>query len=1111
MDPKIVTMYRVKKYTKILAIFLLFLLIGLMIYEYIRVKPNNVHFTNISSSSVTVSWNTNSPTPGYAKVVSTKSVLPVSLFSIGSTLGYDTRDIKQAELEATAKTAENIYDNESGVISISDIETEIKINEAGKYYTHHVELKNLDPETEYSIRVGDGLMFTKAIDTEEVETVKTLVISDTVLTPVPAYGSVKDSENQLISADQMVPVNDSVVFLRLIDQETLETTSYMSSTTNQDGNWYLDLAYLISSSGEDFLNKDFKSLTVELYIDGGPLGYWKTTNTSGEIAPFPISVFNLPNDAENNGVPGSLIRLRSYNISSNLLGKVFAKSLDADQNGDGVVTPAEEDNYDAAEEESGTKDCLGQPTFTKKDSNGNNLTCYRECNYLTGKWINQGCETDTPPVTPGTDDPPIYKSCAFSGYCKCVGVVDSGRGYDVYTPQPVDCSQCDQGTKDAYNSTQCKTSSDGELNQKSAEHACGTKPNDDKCYECQVSDANQPAHYYLYGGNWVENQCPPPAGDPNLAQDIANCSTKKTAKCPVWFWNYNTNYCDCENGIVPEEDGTDIIDEKTCNETEGRIWNNGSCGWTNGIPNLPGPCAELGGEWIDNPGTDKDGCDTSNMDLEQRKMYLCLLEGNSWINGACDSSGSSISNEFECKENYGDHLFRVNDDRTTQTCINGKWVYDRGWFSTGLDECENLVKSKQQNCTNNSDYCYNGYTDVTYVCDNNQWVESTYVVDDEVEIEPTEPLEYGSPCSNRDCSCPNGDIVNTGEWCPELSFYSCNEKTVGKVCSYSGERCEVEITTTQTGQSKTTYKDYNCTLEPRSSLYTPSTNIFSVKKLFAQESQYIVDVNTGLVSGIEPGVYSFEYDGITYTFGITDDNLESNFGYILLFIDLNQNGVFDEGTDTKVSDLATQITLKTIELKYEYNLKEGLNFVSLPFIHSEESLRTAAGLLQYLNETYSDSIYSISKYDGNWKIVGENIEVYDNNDFQLLPGQGYVIKSKQNISISIWGNPVQFETGEDSAAVTIYEGWNLIGLYGSNIKQYTAHSLIKEINSYEPVDFTADNVSKWEADKQKYEGYQLTVENGSEMAYGFDYQLNTLQGYFVRITLGNGNWQPSLK
>ena len=188
-----------------------------------------------------------------------------------------------------------------------------------------------------------------------------------------------------------------------------------------------------------------------------------------------------------------------------------------------------------------------------------------------------------------------------------------------------------------------------------------------------------------------------------------------------------------------------------------------------------------------------------------------------------------------------------------------------------------------------------------------------------------------------------------------------------------------------------------------------------------------------------------------------------------------------------------------------------MNFVSLPFLLSEEYGRTASGLLQNLNEIHSNAIYSISKYDGTWKIVGQNVEVYDANDFQLLPGQGYIFKAKRDVKISLWGHPIQFETTEDSAAITFFKGWNLIGLYGNNIKQYTAKSLIQDINAYQPIDFTANNVTKWDAEVQRYEGLQLDIENGAEMEYGFDYNLNTLQGYFVRISEGTGNWQPSVR
>ena len=171
----------------------------------------------------------------------------------------------------------------------------------------------------------------------------------------------------------------------------------------------------------------------------------------------------------------------------------------------------------------------------------------------------------------------------------------------------------------------------------------------------------------------------------------------------------------------------------------------------------------------------------------------------------------------------------------------------------------------------------------------------------------------------------------------------------------------------------------------------------------------------------------------------------------------------------------------------------------------DEELRTAASLLKKLNEIYGNSLFSISKYEGGrWKIVGQNTVLYGNNDFQLLPGEGYVIKAKEEITVSVIGQPVKYETPGDTAPVTLFEGWNLIGLYGTGVKTYTAKTMIADINA---ANFTADNVSKWEKEKQSYEGFQFS--EGQE--YGFDFPINSLESVFVRVLEGRGNWQPKLR
>jgi hypothetical protein len=212
--------------------------------------------------------------------------------------------------------------------------------------------------------------------------------------------------------------------------------------------------------------------------------------------------------------------------------------------------------------------------------------------------------------------------------------------------------------------------------------------------------------------------------------------------------------------------------------------------------------------------------------------------------------------------------------------------------------------------------------------------------------------------------------------------------------------------------------------------------------------------------------------------------------------------------EKEISEYATTIRVKTIVQEYKYQLKQGLNFVSFPFLNENVRARSAAGMIEMLNDFTNNGIYSIAKYSGTWKIVGENAVIYDSNDFQLIPGEGYVIKAKKDLEVSIIGRPIQLENEEDHAPILFNVGWNLVGLYGSNVQQYTAESLIDSINRSQTI--TTDNVTKWDNSIQKYEGLQKNIENGVPMVYGFDFPIQLQSSYFVKVINGTGNWEPEI-
>jgi len=391
-----------------------------------------------------------------------------------------------------------------------------------------------------------------------------------------------------------------------------------------------------------------------------------------------------------------------------------------------------------------------------------------------------------------------------------------------------------------------------------------------------------------------------------------------------------------------------------------------------------------------------------------------------------------------------------------------------------------------------------------------------------------ENIIYPKDYQNK-CLCPNGMLdvtVGIGMYCRntnDCSFY-CNKEgtihgyidcgTTQVVCNEKGNTCINENKSWTCNGPKITKpqepEKINFILKNIRNLISGAVNLDSIKFHVLAESKntsnyFVIDQKEGMFVNIQDGQYVFEYEGEKYYFSINEMS-----GSAKVVIDKNNNQQYDEGTDILVSDLASTVQIEPIELKYTYVLKQGFNFVSFPFLVSNQEYRTAASLLKKLNEVYKDTIYSIAKYDGSWKVVGQNVELYSANDFQLIPGQGYVIKAKDDVTIDVWGKPIKYDKDSPNAPVTLFKGWNLVGLYGSGVKQYTAKTLLEDINKYEKVDFSADNVSKWDNELQRYEGFQVADKNGVPTEYGFDYPIYLLNSYFIRVQNGEGNWQPEL-
>jgi hypothetical protein len=1082
------------------ALFILLGVVGLFVYEYVRIRSNNVHFTNVTSSSITVSWNTKKAIPASVRVFEGDRVIPFSIYHNNDRF-FDTRDVKEAELLAVQQTSNNIIEDDDLTVSIDDFQTDIEVTDMGEYYTHHVTVTGLDPETQYSFMVGDKYLFREVKDVNGNTVVSTLQTPDEIKSPVPAYGTVKDANNQEdIAIDELSPVTDAVIYFNYLDEFTGERSSVYSSSFNTSGNWYIDVSNAVGEDGENFLDRFDTTVTnilVELTIDAGPLGQWKKIVDYPIISPTGLIVINDPlmSDDEEIGIS---------RIDSQILDSVV-KGVNAEE------LPCVFANFCGPCYRSSLADRCTCPEASLKarGCDGENTYSLETAASKVSTTTASGCS--------GSGGPGDYlkwgNSCKQCQAIKCKknGVVD--RCNDKLNPQgdvvlykwvtinDSDGSKCGNDAADG-------TVIDEGTTEPEEEDVVGYIINEGRCSSITAREEEalkrSSVNIVIYKSS---KSC-------ELAKASLEQSEEEESSCPNGNCGVRETFGNCSQDCY--------IDLKCYNKSQGDVCDNGK------ICDKKGDCVEDSSEPTAE-GEEPIYSDTECWKGASRGYYFIDEDGNL---KRCRNNGEWKDEPSSRGSKFAEQLFE---------------------FLKSADEPTEIINAP---CNKTGDFVTVAISEgeyIDYYCSDNEiWVRwEEYNENNEDIIIPagrTEVISPGDPCdieSERGtCTCSGYGDVPSGQSCPEVVSGDCTPSDLGKTCSSDGKVCkelfsDIEKTYTSVSEAKSYYaagetgtvcvfnNKVNQCYERLDGLNLDSVGTYigcipesgyreSVdygdskvmnEKLSSQvlgeeitTSNYVIDPKTGLISNIEQGSYLIEYQGEYYSFSVNGIHSGSS---ISIYLDKNGNGKYDEGGDVLVSDIASEINIVALEQRYDYELVQGLNFISLPFLISGEDYRTAAGLLTKLNEVYDDAFYSISKFDGRWKIVGQNVEIYDNNDFQLLPGEGYMIKARRDIDISIVGQPVQLETEGDKSPIYMTQGWNLIGLYGSGIKSYTAKTLIEDINKE---NFTADNVTKWASDKQMYEGFQLS--DGEE--YGFDYPLNILESYFVRITEGKGNWQPSL-
>jgi hypothetical protein len=261
------------------------------------------------------------------------------------------------------------------------------------------------------------------------------------------------------------------------------------------------------------------------------------------------------------------------------------------------------------------------------------------------------------------------------------------------------------------------------------------------------------------------------------------------------------------------------------------------------------------------------------------------------------------------------------------------------------------------------------------------------------------------------------------------------------------------------------------------------------RDIFAQSSITISPQN-GVFSVEASGIYCTQYSGEKYCFDLHEG------GENRLYIDANNSNSFDKG-DIDLGEDTVKLSLSLEVKSTSIHISKGFNLVSFDLVSSDIGT-TAKEWLSYLNDRHDDAFYSIAKFDGGKWVVIENRdgETYGTDDFQIVPGQGYLLKSKYDMVLDFVGKAIL-----DPVPVDLRQGWNLIGIQGGDTA-YTAESLIDDVNSVDGL--VSDNVTRWDTSVSRYIGLQKETS----AVYGIDFPLSSLEGYFVRVKEGSGVWTP---
>lgn len=1017
--------------------------LGYFIYSDTKLSVRDVTVTNVTDTAFTLTWVSDKEYDGKVYYQEGAKAWPTIFAQSGKEIAYDDRDVEL---------------NKDG-------EYELKGESAKKRYTHHVTLRNLKPETEYTLRIGGRINGKEPVKDLKVKTSK--LIED-LKTPDPAYGKVEGAAN-----------GDSFIYLSA--KEVIEGENPVSSAAiSANGTYTLDM--------NGFKLNEIDATKLEGIIYSGT----KKIKVGYDAAPYKPLQTIVVADTTSQSLPGITKVVTAQGANTDCDGVTCGEgaSCDPGQNqnngffckcNNGKPGGFKSAGYTKGQNAAADNKCADTtpPSNSPTDSNGS------------------GGQNGTPPTT----SPPSNTPTAGQDDCSLAQCGENAK--------------CDPGPNKNNKGYFCKCSDNSWGSFLRGGYGNGVAFNSSH-NTCGATAA---------AGSQTQQPVTPQEGCEFINKPQASTDTLGTPSVLGASTQCPAGQRPTSNGIQPVSNPSNNNGIPNCSDVtyNGYLFKNdmgdaeaNTIGYTH---NVSRKCL------LD--GTEVNYCTGTVKIASGSRPIIGYAEGEAGLKvyeyGFC---GSSIAIEVPLSVTYGSAdnncpedviFFEKSYDPTyitpsIKSAISCRKNGENKRYCP--DGAQILNIGDHQTCIDSYDAAYQAgskYINIYYTSDNScrqipgrQTVPTSCLDEEQIGMCHVDlyisSIFFWENTNRTTTSCDSFKNKYSGYELIQADLDTISPK--GCSCELGGGSYSTLVNT----------RNNNCadlvnTGQLYCSIASPGNNLFYISKqnsagninnvvnqasaqsLTPAGPRVLGEGTTDKLEATESGRYVFFQDGEKVA---EQDILVSGGAVeIKMYVDTNANGQKD-ADEEYLSDYS-RITLAKEASAESFSLNSGWNLVNFPLVDTRKDnpVQTAKALIDYWNKQGTDIIHIARYRNGKFEMYSKregNNEFAE--DFDLVPGIGYFIYNiGENRVVSFSGNKV-----ESAVELTLNNGWNLVGVIAPGT-EYKSDTLLKKVAEQ---GINASTLSQYE------NGLYRSVISENDTIFGNNFNVIDKRGYFIKVEAGGG-------